>query len=154
MPNTRKKRAQNKRYYIADPDKKKAASRASYKASPEKKRAASRASYKADPDKRKAASRASYKASPEKKRAASRASYKADTVKTVTLSLSPPPFKVIAPSIDHLSIAYMLYRGCHYLSVTQHLGNTRCCPAVASLPSLRPRSPFSVESCSPCPVAS
>ena len=93
MPNTCKKRAKNKRYYIADSDKKKAASRASYKASPEKKRAASRASYKAYPDKRKAASRASYKASPEKKRAASRSSYKADTVKTVTLSLSPPPLQ-------------------------------------------------------------
>ena len=100
----RKKRGQNKKYYMkninhlktkakasysADPEKKKAASKAvskaSYSADPEKKKAASQVSYSADPEKKKAASiaasKASYRADPEKKKAASKASYRADPEK-------------------------------------------------------------------------
>ena len=96
----RKKRGQNKKYYIknikelktkakasysADPEKKKAASTASYRADPEIKKAAFTASYRADPEIKKAASKASYRADPEKKKAASKAaskaSYRADPEK-------------------------------------------------------------------------
>ena len=77
MPSARRKRAQNKNNYSANPEKKKAASKA-----------ASKASYSADPTKKKAASKAaskaSYSADPAKKKAASCACSKKSYAKNPT----------------------------------------------------------------------